>query len=423
VNLSNPVNATISKAQGTGTIVNDDAQGGIISFSLSNYNVSESAGFVTVTVNRSGDISFPATVDYATDDTGAPPSCATNNGKASSRCDFTTAAGTLSFVAGESSKTFNVLISQDAYNEGSETVSLMLSNLTGGAVFGVPSTATATILDVAAAPGNPNDDPNVFVRQHYHDFLNREADASGLSFWTNEITSCGADAQCREVKRINVSASFFLSIEFQQTGYLVERIYKTAFGDATGMSTLNGSQTLAVPIVRLNEFLRDTQQIGNGVVVLQPGWENQLEANKQAFTLAFVQRSTFVTKYPTSLTPAQFVDMLFSNAGVSPSASDRNAAIGEFGAATNTADLAARGRALRRVAENTTLSANEFNRAFVLMQYFGYLRRNPNDSPDSDYTGYDVWLTKLNLFNGDYIKAEMAKAFISSAEYRQRFGP
>ena len=57
------------------------------------------------------------------------------------------------------------------------------------------------------------------------------------------------------------------------------------------------------------------------------------------------------------------------------------------------------------------------------MQYFGYLRRNPNDPQDSDYTGYDSWLTKLNQFGGNFVNAEMVKAFISSGEYRQRFGP
>ena len=99
------------------------------------------------------------------------------------------------------------------------------------------------------------------------------------------------------------------------------------------------------------------------------------------------------------------------------------AAIGEFGSATNTTDTAARARALRRVAENSTLNTQEFNRAFVLMQYFGYLRRNPNTTPDSDYTGYDFWLTKLNQFNGNFVSAEMVKAFITSTEYRGRFGP
>ncbi|MET0647309.1 MAG: DUF4214 domain-containing protein, partial [Pyrinomonadaceae bacterium] len=65
----------------------------------------------------------------------------------------------------------------------------------------------------------------------------------------------------------------------------------------------------------------------------------------------------------------------------------------------------------------------EFNRAFVLMQYFGYLRRAPNESPDSNFDGYNFWLSKLNQFNGDFVRAEMVKAFILSNEYQQRFGP
>ena len=108
---------------------------------------------------------------------------------------------------------------------------------------------------------------------------------------------------------------------------------------------------------------------------------------------------------------------------MTPTASDRTAAIDEFGSAITTSDLAARSRVLRRAAENSTLAQQEFNRAFVLMQYFGYLRRNPNDAPDADYTGYDFWLTKLSQFNGNYGNAQMVRAFITSAEYRQRFRP
>ena len=108
---------------------------------------------------------------------------------------------------------------------------------------------------------------------------------------------------------------------------------------------------------------------------------------------------------------------------MTPAATDRTAAINEIGSATTTGDVAARSRALRDVAENFVLNQQEFNRAFVLMQFLGYLRRNPNDAPDADYTGYDFWLSKLNQFNGDYGNAEMVKAFIVSAEYRQRFGP
>ena len=265
-------------------------------------------------------------------------------------------------------------------------------------------------------------DHDFFTQQQYIDFLNRMPDQSGFNFWLNQITNCGANNPgCTEVMRINVSASFFLSIEFKETGYLAERTYKSAFGDATGVSTFNGNHNIAAPVIRFNEFLTDIKAIGNGVVVLQQGWEAKLAANKVAYFDAFVQRSSFTSKYPTSTTPAAFVDALFANAGVTPSASERSTAIGEFAGAADISNVAARARALRDVAENTTLVNAEFNRAFVLMQYFGYLRRDPNSGQDTDYTGYDFWLTKLNQFNGNYINAEMVKAFISSIEYNNRF--
>jgi uncharacterized delta-60 repeat protein len=260
---------------------------------------------------------------------------------------------------------------------------------------------------------NPIDCNEFFVRQHYQDFLNREPDDAGLAFWTNEITSCGSEAQCVEARRINVSAAYFLSIEFQQTGYLVYRTYKAAYGNLPDAP---------VPI-RFNEFLPDTQQIGHGVVVNQTGWETVLENNKQAFMSEFVQRPRFAGAYPLSLTPTQFVEALFANAGVTPSDTDRAAAINEFGGTLDTAAAAARARALRRVAESSALQQQEFNRAFVLMQYFGYLRRDPNAGPDAGYTGYEYWLNKLNQFNGDFVQAEMVKAFIDSSEYRRRFAP
>jgi len=276
---------------------------------------------------------------------------------------------------------------------------------------------------VTPATMNPIDGADYFVTEHYRDFLSREPDASGLAFWIGNITSCGTDQQCLEVKRINTSAAYFLSIEFQQTGYLVERIYKTAYGNASGASTLGGTHQLPVPVVRLNEFLPDTQQISKGVVVGQSGWETVLENNKQAFTLDFVKRARFAVAYSISLTPTQFVNQLFANAEVPASGADYTAAIEEFGGAANTGDVAARARALRRAAENSTLAQQESNRAFVLMQFFGYLRRDPNSGQDIDYTGFDFWLGKLNQFNGNFINAEMVKAFISSIEYRKRFGP
>jgi hypothetical protein len=399
--------------------------GGFINFASASSSTTESSGSTTVTVNRGGDTSKAVTVDYSTNaDNGLP--CSNASGVASPKCDFTTAAGTLSFAAGETSKPITVLISQDSFVEGPETFTLALSNQTGGAALAAPSTSSITISDDATEPStNPIDDARNFVRQHYHDFLNREADTSGWDFWTNEITSCGSDAQCIEVRRNNVSASFFLSIEFQQTGYFVERFYKVGYGDATGTSNFQFNHQLPVPVVRFNEFLKDTQRIGQGVIVLQPGWEQVLENNKQAYALEFVQTSRFITALPTTLTPDQFVDRLNQNTGGVLSLSERAAVINLFGGAGNTSQVTARAQAVRQVAEDTDLYNAEFNRAFVLTQYFGYLRRNPNDAPETtlDYTGYDFWLTKLNQANGNYITSEMVKAFITSSEYRQRFGP
>jgi hypothetical protein len=195
-------------------------------------------------------------------------------------------------------------------------------------------------------------------------------------------------------------------------------MYKAAYGDATGSSFIGGTHQLAVPIVRFNEFLPDTEAIGQGVVVGQAGWEQALENNKQAFTTEFVQRTRFTTAFPNAMTAAQFVDKLNSNAGNPLSQSERDQLVSDLSMNAKT-----RAQVLRAVAEDPDLNSAEFNRAFVLMQYFGYLRRNPNDAPDTDYTGYDFWLTKLNQFNGNFVNADMVQAFISSAEYRQRFGP
>ncbi len=301
---------------------------------------------------------------------------------------------------------------------------LMEPNVSGDLTHSVaqPFDLTLAQLRDVGWSGNPIGDVPFYVRQHYLDFLNRQPDASGLSFWSNDIFNCGINQACIDVHHVNVSAAFFLSIEFQETGYLVERLYKSAYGTVQATSTLNGSHPLAVPVIRFGEFLPDTQTIGQGVQVGIGNWQQQLDTNKQNFAAAFVQRPRFTSKYATTLSPTDFVNQLFANAGVTPSAADLQAAINEFGVgATTTVDTAARGRALRDVAQNSVLNQQEFNRAFVLMQYFGYLRRNPDDLPDRDYTGYDFWLTKMNQF-GNYTDAEMVKSFIVSGEYKGRFG-
>jgi len=230
------------------------------------------------------------------------------------------------------------------------------------------------------------------VRQHYVDFLGREPDESGRAFWTNQITQCGADSACVASTRINVSAAYFLSIEFQQTGFLVHRLYRASYGRT----------------VQFQEFLADLQEIEKGLVVGQTGWQDVMAANKKAFLQEWVQRADFRARYD-GLTPEQFVDLLFSTMGVSPAPADRDALVASL------KNGAARADVLGQIVEGDQFVRQESNPAFVVMQYFGYLRRDP------DQAGYQFWLGKLNANGGDYRNAEMVKAFLSSDEYRNRF--
>jgi photosystem II stability/assembly factor-like uncharacterized protein len=272
---------------------------------------------------------------------------------------------------------------------------------------------TFTVTQSGTQPPNPVDDTTFFVRQHYLDFFSREPDAEGLAFWVDNIESCGADLQCREVKRINTSAAFFLSIEFQETGYLVYRFYKAAFGDASLPDGTSGG-----PAVRFQEFLPDTQRVGRGVVVNQGEWRAQLESNKRDLADEFASRPRFTAAYPETLTAAQYVDALNRNAGGVLSQAERDRLVADLSANVKT-----RAQVLWAVAEDDDLARGEYERAFVLTQYFGYLRRDPDAAPDSDLSGYRFWLQKLNQFGGDFRRAEMVRAFLSSSEYRGRFGP
>lgn len=171
------------------------------------------------------------------------------------------------------------------------------------------------------------------------------------------------------------------------------------------------------PLTR-SEFLPDVQSVAQGLVVGATGWKEQHEANQTDYFNEFVQRPNFVAIYPPTMTSAQYVDSLNANAGGPLSTSERDQLVNELSSGTKT-----RAQVLRAVAENEEFTRAHFNRAFVLMQYFGYLRRNPNDIPDNNFDGYNFWLTKLDQFNGNFVQAEMVKAFITSIEYQQRFGP
>jgi Domain of unknown function (DUF4214) len=280
--------------------------------------------------------------------------------------------------------------------------------LQNGEVFAEADNDNLALSGLGFGPvSNQLNNTQVFVRQHYLDFLSREPDAAGLAFWVNNIDSCGSDVQCREVKRIDTSASFFLSIEFQGTGFLVYSLYKTS---------LPAKPQRPRGLPRFQEFISDLQTIGTGLVVGEPGWQAKLAANQTAFVNSFVARPEFQATYPAQISAAQYVDSLNALAGGALSQSERNSLVNGLSAGQET-----RATVLRKVADDVDFRNAEFNRAFVLMQYVGYLRRSPDDPPDNNFAGLDFWLNKLNQFGGDFRAAEMVKAFISSAEYKNRF--
>lgn len=278
----------------------------LIQLATSQFAVDEAGGHVDFTVVRTGDTSGTATVNFNTFDESAL-------GHASQKSDYEIALGTLTFAPGETSKTFRVLIVDDKFDESDEVIDLMLSNVTGtGVGLGSPNVGEIEILDndTGAPVANPVDTSSFFVRQHYLDFLNREPDNAGLNFWVNEIESCGGDAQCREIKRINVSAAFFLSLEFQRTGYLAYLTHRAAFGQ----------NALGSPApVLYGNFMRDMQALQRGFAFGAPGADAVLEANKVAFFNEFVTRPEFVSKFPSTLTNEQYVDQLLVSANLSPS--------------------------------------------------------------------------------------------------------
>jgi len=243
----------------------------------------------------------------------------------------------------------------------------------------------------ATTVGNVIDTADYFVRQQYLDFLGREPDESGFNFWSDQIRACGADADCAERRAINVSAAYFLSIEFQQTGGLVDGLYRASYDRRPQYA----------------EFMPDTAAVARNVIVGQGNWAQTLDANKQAFVDAWVSRPAFRAAYD-GLSNTAYVDSLLAHS--SGFNGDRTALVNGLNSGALT-----RATALKEIAENDGFASAKRNAMFVMMEYFGYLRREPDEA------GYNFWLQKLNQHNGNFEQAEMVKAFIVSSEYRDRF--
>jgi uncharacterized repeat protein (TIGR01451 family) len=344
-----------------------------VQFGSSFYVVNEGEGGATITVTRSGNTSQPASVDYRTTDSGA-----------SNRTDYITTSGTLQFAPGDTVKTFSVPIVDDAYPESLESITMTLSNATGS-FLGAPYVSALAIQDndLAGPVGNPIDGSEFFVREQYLDFLNREPDLGGLGYWSNQINQCGTNQACIRLQRVLVSAAFFIEAEFQQTGGFVYGLYKGSLGRQPNYA----------------EFTSDRSKVVAG---------GNLNANKDALAASFVQRPEFVALYPASQTNSQFVNKLFDTAGLTPFTTERQQQIDAMNAGKTRAQV------VRDVVEIPAFKTRELNPSFVLMQYFGYLRRDP------DPGGYAFWLDVLNnRVPNNYLG--MVCAFITSAEYQQRF--
>jgi hypothetical protein len=307
----------------------------------------------------------------------------TLSGSADARA-ITDSNGNYRFSNVEINRFYTVTPSLTNYHFGPESRSYSLLANQSDAVF----TAAPDIIN----SGNSIDMAGFFVRQHYLDFLGREPDASGFNFWSEQIMSCGSDAGCRERRTINVSAAYFLSIEFQQTGGLVDSLYRASYGRR--------------PLFA--EFMPDQATVATNVIVgSNADWQATLEANKQAFINSWIGRPAFRAEFD-GLGNAAYVDSLLSHAAGFNG--DRDALVNGLNGGSLT-----RATVLRQVVENGGFVNAKRNQAFVMMQYFGYLRRDP------DADGYAFWLNKLNQFNGNFEQAEMVKAFIVSGEYRNRF--
>jgi Metallo-peptidase family M12/Calx-beta domain/Reprolysin family propeptide len=352
-----------------------------VQFSSASYTVSETGARVDVTLVRSGNTASSAAVNYATNDAAGLTNCNVFNGIASPRCDYTNTVGTMSFAAGETAKSFSIAIVDDSFAEGPETFTIGLNNPIG-ATLGAQSTATVTITDNDSSNGtNPIDNADFFVRQQYLDFLGREPDAFGFSAWTATINNCApGDTNC---DRIHVSQLFFQSAEFQDRGYFVYRFYPVAFGRKPDYA----------------EFIPDLARVSGFLDV------NQLEAAKVAFINAFMARAAFVNTY-NGLTNQQYVDALFTTAGVT--LSNRQALIDGLNNVTLT-----RAVVLRTIVESTEVSVKYNHQAYAVMEYFGYLRRQPDG-------GYLAWIAVLD---GSNDPRGMVTGFVNSIEYRNRFGP
>ncbi|HKO62949.1 MAG TPA: DUF4214 domain-containing protein [Pyrinomonadaceae bacterium] len=226
-------------------------------------------------------------------------------------------------------------------------------------------------------------DSDFFVQQQYLDFLNRFPDAGGFAYWTGRLNTCAGDDNCSMVEeRIRVAAGFFYSNEFLlRKGYFVYRFYSASLGRRP----------------KYAEMIPDMRLMGKT--------DAEEEAKRVEFINLWMQRPEFKSKYD-GLSDSAFVSRLITTAGVTLDPS-------QFAGKT-------RAQILRMVVESVPVYNKYFREAFVSMQYFGFLRRDP------DPVGFPYWMGRLNQYPDDHrleqhpeVIAPMVGGFIYSDEYQK----
>jgi hypothetical protein len=378
-----------------------------VQFSAASYGVEEAAGQVVLTIVRVGDVSSALSVDYQTSDTDTfTVGCSdtvNNRGAAYARCDFATAVGAVSFAPGVTSKNITIPVVDDGIVEVNENFQVRLTNAVGAAL-NTNSTTAVTITDNDQA-GQPNpvvSSFSFFVRQQYLDFLSREPDPNGFNAWLGLLNDCpnafNSPSLPSGCDRIYVSGEgFFRSQEFRLKGFYVFRFYKAAFN-------------------RLPEYA----EVVSDMSFVAGRTAEEVYARKAQLATLITERQEFQTLY-SGMSNAQYVSALMNRYNlqevVTPDPASPDGSLKVTLTDTDltnrlNANTLTRAQVLRAVADSDAVGAAEFNHAFVGMQYYGYLRRKP------DQDGFNAWLSVLQA--GDV--RTMVNGFLNSTEYKLRFG-
>ncbi len=380
-----------------------------VTFEQVNDGLMEHHGRAALRLIRQGNLSGSLTIQYATIDDPADVPCDPTakqadgspypQGTAYARCDYATTIDTVTFGPGERSQTIYVPIIDDAHVEGAETLKVALSSPAQG--IGNYAVATRTIFDNdAAGQPNPIFTTPFFVRQQYLDFLSREPEADEP--WSAVLNKCSDVNNNPACDRLTVSQSFFGSPEFRLKGFYVFNFYRVAFDRRPAYE----------------EIIRDMRGVTGATA-------EEVYSKRAAFPASFAARAEFAGLYH-GLSDSSFVNTLMNRYAlqrittpdpanpegatkVSLTREELAARLGASGAQALT-----RAQVLRALVESDEVGAAEYNGAFVAMQYYGYLRRTPEDE------GYRAWLRVISQ-DPNNIRL-MVNGFMNSQEYRLRFG-